>query len=307
MDYKGIYYGDNKVQKVFEYGAHFSYFDLYKKLELLKGINDEDNNNSMRNKSNENQHHIMYITDQSKYTILSRNNNKIYYNNPNTQNPNNKKIENMVKIRKKSAHFPIDFINDNIESYHKNKNTNLKKQEINEKNISNLKLNQKNIFKINSDNVEYYKNLNINNKNDINNHNFIHLKHNSLDNYNNQNITNNINLSVRTRNINYPYNVSDYIKSVENRISNIIFSHREKNNNNNNDVYFNKTIHPKNNKFIYGSPNVYRKKLNNINIQSGKYINKDLINYKLNPNRFNSGDNIFNKNIECFSNYNIYK
>ena len=211
----------------------------------------------------------------------------------------------MVKIRKKSAHFPIEFINDNFGTHHKNKNK--QKNEINDKNISNMHVNQKHIYKINLDNIEYYKNLDINVKNNINNHNYIHLKHNSLDNYNNQNITNNMNLSVRSRNINYPINITDYIKSAENRINNIIFTHRDKNNNNNNEVYFNKTIHPKNKQFIFGSPNVYRKKLNNINIQSGKYINKDIINYKLNPNRFNSGDNIFNKNIEYYSNYNIYK
>ena len=37
MDYKGIYYGDSKSQRFFEFGAHFKYSDLYRQLEILGG------------------------------------------------------------------------------------------------------------------------------------------------------------------------------------------------------------------------------------------------------------------------------
>ena len=49
-----------------------------------------------------------------------------------------------------------------------------------------------------------------------------------------------------------------------------------------------------------------KKKLN-INLSSSKYINKNLINSKLNLERFNSGDNIFVKNYEFIRNYKFYK
>ena len=31
-DYKGVFYGDNSEKKYFEWGAHFSYKDLHKRL-----------------------------------------------------------------------------------------------------------------------------------------------------------------------------------------------------------------------------------------------------------------------------------
>ena len=74
MEYKGIYYGDNKVRKFYEYGAHFSYLELCKKLERLI-LNNE---NKIRNRSNENFNKYIYMNDNSKNIILSRNNNILY-------------------------------------------------------------------------------------------------------------------------------------------------------------------------------------------------------------------------------------
>jgi hypothetical protein len=55
------------------------------------------------------------------------------------------------------------------------------------------------------------------------------------------------------------------------------------------------------------SPNFNNNKLSNIYIPSSVYINKNFINYKIHQNKFNSGGNIFNKNIEYIHNYNIFK
>ena len=106
---------------------------------------------------------------------------------------------------------------------------------------------------------------------------------------------------MRSRNINLNIN---FIKSVEDKINNYITT-REKNYINN-DSLFNKTHNQKNKKISYISPLSREKKLN-INLPSSKYINKNLINSKLNPERFNSGDNIFVKNYEYIRNYNFYK
>ena len=100
MDYKGIYYGDNKVHKFYEYGAHFRYLDSYRQLELIKVKEFEEIYSSTRNKSNENIHQTIYITDKSKNPVISRNkNNNIYYNNPNSHNLNfNMTSANMMKF-----------------------------------------------------------------------------------------------------------------------------------------------------------------------------------------------------------------
>ena len=73
MEYKGIYYGDNKIQKFYEYGAHFKYSELYKKLEILKGIDEDDNKCLCRVKSNDNPHQILYINDKVKNLFNSAN------------------------------------------------------------------------------------------------------------------------------------------------------------------------------------------------------------------------------------------
>ena len=303
MDYKGIYYGDSKIQKFYEYGAHFKYSELYKQLEKLKGINEYENKCLNRVKSNDN-HQILYINDKVKNILSSRNNNNnLYYNNPNTQNLNSTKTFNMIKTRKKSANIPINEINyEKIDSYQNIRKNNIinNNNQINDNLQNNYISNHSTRNRIT--NYIYQHNTDNNYINFLNQNSNNNTKYNNTH-YNNsqRNIIKTNNQSLRSRNINLNIN---FIKSVEDKINNYITT-REKNYINN-DSLFNKTHNQKNKKISYISPLSREKKLN-INLPSSKYINKNLINSKLNPERFNSGDNIFVKNYEYIRNYNFYK
>ena len=308
MEYKGIYYGDNKVRKFYEYGAHFSYLELCKKLERLI-LNNE---NKIRNRSNENFNKYIYMNDNSKNIILSRNNNILYYNNPNSQDLNFDKTMHIIKTRKKSENLnsnESNYGNNNYELYKRIQKNNLEKKQIKENIINDIQNNKSNktkiinyIYKQNEENYNKHLNKNLNNINkSINNNNYIHYKFNSFDNNNPQNNLIHTNYN-KSRNNNFNNNLN-YLKSVEDKINNILTSSRDKNHYNN-DVLFYKTMY-KNEKLM--SPIFHKKKINNINLPSSKYINKDFINYKIHPIKFSSGVYIFNKNIEHIHNYNIYK
>ena len=122
MDYKGIYYGESKLQKFFEFGAHFKYSDLYRLLENLGGILPENKEKPiLRNKSNESRKNILLISEEQKNQTRNIKN-KIYLNNPNTDNININKTINLGKIRKKSS---------SKNSNNKNLRENSKKMKIN--------------------------------------------------------------------------------------------------------------------------------------------------------------------------------
>ena len=297
MDFKGIYYGNNNVRKYYEFGAHFSYLELCKKLEGLI-LSDKY---KFRNRSNENINKVIYGNPNanSKNMILSRNNNILYENNPNSQDLNFNKTMHMIKIRKKKDNFNSNnnnYINNNYELYNRIKKNEIENHQIKEiKDIQNNNLSRNKII-----NYIYKQNTENVNKTNINN-NYIHLKVNSVDN-NSSNLIS-YNLNNKSRNYNFNYN-PNYLKSVEDRINNIFINSREKNYYNN-DILFNKTMYNKNEKLT--SPNFNNNKLSNIYIPSSVYINKNFINYKIHQNKFNSGGNIFNKNIEYIHNYNIFK
>ncbi len=297
MDFKGIYYGNNKVRKYYEFGAHFSYLELCKKLEGLI-LSDKY---KFRNRSNENFNKVIYgnPNDNSKNMILSRNNKIPHENNPNSQDLNFNKTMHMIKIRKKKENFNSNnnnYINNNYELYNRIKKNEIENHQVKEINdIQNNHLSRNKII-----NYIYKQNTENVNKTNINN-NYIHLKVNSVDN-NSSNLIN-YNLNNKSRNYNFNYN-PNYLKSVEDRINNILINSREKIYYNN-DILFNKTMYNKNEKLT--SPNFNNNKLSNIYIPSSVYINKNFINYKINQNKFNSGGNIFNKNIEYIHNYNIFK
>ena len=122
MDYKGIYYGESKLQRFFEFGAHFKYSDLYRLLENLGGILPENKEKPIiRNKSNESRKNILLISEEQKNQTRNIKN-KIYLNNPNTDNININKTINLGKIRKKSS---------SKNSNNKNLRENSKKMKIN--------------------------------------------------------------------------------------------------------------------------------------------------------------------------------
>ena len=297
MDFKGIYYGNSNVRKYYEFGAHFSYLELCKKLEGLI-LSDKY---KFRNRSNENFNKVIYgnPNDNSKNMILSRNNKILYENNPNSQDLNFNKTMHMIKIKKKKDNFNSNnnnYINNNYELYNRIKKNEIENHQVKEiKDIQNNNLSRNKII-----NYIYKQNTENVNKTNINN-NYIHLKVNSVDN-NSSNLIN-YNLNNKSRNYNFNYN-PNYLKSVEDRINDIFINSREKNYYNN-DILFNKTMYNKNEKLT--SPNFNNNKLSNIYIPSSVYINKNFINYKIHQNKFNSGGNIFNKNIEYIHNYNIFK
>ena len=297
MDFKAIYYGNNNVRKYYEFGAHFSYLELCKKLQGLI-LSDKY---KFRNRSNENFNKVIYgnPNHNSKNMILSRNNKILYENNPNSQDLNFNKTMHMIKIRNKKENFNSNnnnYINNNYELYNKIKKNEIENHQVKEINdIQNNNLSRNKII-----NYIYKQNTENVNKTNINN-NYIHLKVNSVDN-NSSNLIS-YNLNNKSRNYNFNYN-PNYLKTFEDRINNILINSREKNYYNN-DILFNKTMYNKNEKLT--SPNFNNNKLSNIYIPSSVYINKNFINYKIHQNKFNSRGNIFNKNIEYIHNYNIFK
>ena len=303
MEYKGIYYGDNKIQKFYEYGAHFKYSELYKKLEILKGIDEDDNKCLIRVKSNDNPHQILYINDKVKNILRSRNNNNnnLYYNNPNTQNLNSTKAVHIFKTRKKSANIPTNEINyekvDSLQNIKTNNNI-YNNNQINESIKNNYIANNSTRNRITN---YIYQNKTTNNYINLLSQNSNNNNNNFHNNNSQKNNTKNNNQNLRSRNMNLNIN---YIKSVEDKLNKFITT-REKNYINN-DALLNKNQNQQNKKLSYISPHFMKKKLN-INLSSSKYINKNLINNKLNPERINSGDNIFVKNYEFIRNYKFYK
>ena len=303
MEYKGIYYGDNKIQKFYEYGAHFKYSELYKKLEILKGIDEDDNKCLCRVKSNDNPHQILYINDKVKNILRSRNNNNnnLYYNNPNTQNLNSTKAVHIFKTRKKSANIPTNEINyekvDSLQNIKTNNNI-YNNNQINESIKNNYIVNNSTRNRITN---YIYQNKTTNNYINLLSQNSNNNNNNFHNNNSQKNNTKNNNQNLRSRNMNLNIN---YIKSVEDKLNKFITT-REKNYINN-DALLNKNQNQQNKKLSYISPHFMKKKLN-INLSSSKYINKNLINNKLNPERINSGDNIFVKNYEFIRNYKFYK
>ncbi len=274
MDYKGIYYGESKLQKFFEFGAHFKYSDLYRLLENLGGIlPDNKEKPIIRNKSNESRKNILLISEEQKNQTRNIKN-KIYLNNPNTDNININKTINLGKIRKKSG---------SKNSNNKNLRENSKKMKINihsnnlltkEKEKNNI-LSTRNtnkhlfIYQIKTNNEIFSLKTQTNSK--INNNN---IKFNSLNSPQNKYIKYSKLMNIHSRNKN------------QNELINPIKSEERKNvlsKDYNNDILFSKILNKK--KYNLVSPN-FRNKKNNNNLSSGKNNNKQFTANKLNSDRY---------------------
>ena len=294
MDYKGIYYGESKLQKFFEFGAHFKYSDLYRLLENLGGILPENKEKPIiRNKSNESRKNILLISEEQKNQTRNIKN-KIYLNNPNTDNININKTINLGKIRKKS---------NSKNSNNKNLRENSKKMKINihsnnlltkEKEKNNI-LSTRNthkhlfIYQIKTNNEIFSLKTQTNSK--INNNN---IKFNSLNSPQNKYIKYSKLMNIHSRNKNQKELISP-IKSEERK--NVLSKDY------NNDILFSKTLNKK--KYNLVSPN-FRNKKNNNNLSSGKNNNKQFTANKLNSDRYSSGDNLLIKNFKYYKSLGVY-
>ena len=289
MHYKGIYYGENKEQKFFEFGAHFKYSDLYNQLEILYDkINKNEQKSLIRNKSNDKPKKIPLIEEEKK-TIIRNNNNNIYLNkNYKTDNLNLSKTINNTDKRKKS-----NLINSNNINLNLNKNFNQSYNKIKNNILSNIPL-SKTKMKNSLLSRNKYKNLLIfQNKNDNvipslktqvisikNNMNYYHINNNDLN-------------SVRSRNKNI---LIHSVKSDDERKNTL----SKKNKTNEKEILFNKSL---NKKFPLGSSiNFNKKKIKKNNFSSSKNCTKKLKSNILNSERYNSGDNIFSKNFQYYKN-----
>ena len=289
MHYKGIYYGENKEQKFFEFGAHFKYSDLYNQLEILYDkINKNEQKSLIRNKSNDKPKKIPLIEEEKK-TIIRNNNNNIYLNkNYKTDNLNLSKTINNTDKRKKA-----NLINSNNVNLNLNKNFNQSYNKIKNNILSNIPL-SKTKMKNSLLSRNKYKNLLIfQNKNDNvipslktqvisikNNMNYYHINYNNLN-------------SVRSRNNNI---IIHSVKSDDER-KNIL---SKKNKTNEKEILFNKSL---NKKFPLGSSIYFnKKKIKKNNFSSSKNCTKKLMSNILNSERYNSGDNIFSKNFQYYKN-----
>ena len=294
MDYKGIYYGESKLQKFFEFGAHFKYSDLYRLLENLGGILPENKEKPiLRNKSNESRKNILLISEEQKNQTRNIKN-KIYLNNPNTDNININKTINLGKIRKKS---------NSKNSNNKNLRENSKKMKINihsnnlltkEKEKNNI-LSTRNthkhlfIYQIKTNNEIFSLKTQTNSK--INNNN---IKFNSLNSPQNKYIKYSKLMNIHSRNKNQNELISP-IKSEERK--NVLSKDY------NNDILFSKILNKK--KYNLVSPN-FRNKKNNNNLSSGKNNNKQFTANKLNSDRYSSGDNLLIKNFKYYKSLGVY-
>ncbi len=288
MHYKGIYYGENKEQKFFEFGAHFKYSDLYNQLEnLCEKIDKNEQKALIRNKSNDKPKKIPLIEEEKK--IIIWNNNNINLNkNYKTETLNLSKTININNKRKK-----FNLNNSNIINSKKNKNFNQlynkkKKNILSNIPLSKIKMKNSLLSRNKYKNLLFFQNKNDNVipslKTQVisikNNMNFYNINKNDLN-------------SVHSRNKNiliYTVNSDDKRKNT--------LSNKKKTNEN--EILFNQSV---NKKFpLRSSINFNKKKIKKNNYSSNKHCNKKVISNKLNSERYNSGDNIFSKNFQYYKN-----
>ena len=113
-EYKGLFYNKNQIKKIYLFGAHFDYFELYEKLLKLKNFNLEKNikekinyNRTIIKAKNINENKNIYLNViKNKQQILNKSKslNNIY-------NKNNRNLNNQFLIKMKSKE---NFINEKL-------------------------------------------------------------------------------------------------------------------------------------------------------------------------------------------------
>jgi hypothetical protein len=295
MDYKGIYYGDSKSQRFFEFGAHFKYSELYKQLELLGGKIIENNDKfHLRNKSIDIPKQILLSEEKKMLTRNINNNNNLYLNNPNSQNFVFNKIFNSNKNRKKNNLFnSTNTLNSNYGSYYKMKKSILLNIPTSKEKKKNNILEQNNLMSRNK-----FKNLFIHQtkieheipslKTQVPNlrNNSSNLKYNSVNSPQNNIKYNLIHIQSRNKNNIINSNTDGKRKGLFSSIKRKTYE---------NETLINKSKNKR--KFTITSQNFNNLKLN-IKNPSSRNSHKKYITKKLNSNRFNSEENILNKNFK---------
>jgi hypothetical protein len=107
LNYKGIFYNEDKEKKFYEGGAHFKYLDLVNALiELIKEKNNNIDDDNSKNKSEDlvslNNEKIINSFDKEKYSTKISKEKKI---NSNLITINNYKIHNNIKIINNRKHI----------------------------------------------------------------------------------------------------------------------------------------------------------------------------------------------------------
>ena len=293
MDYKGIYYGDSKSQRFFEFGAHFKYSELYRQLELLGGkIIDNNDKFHLRNKSIDIPKQILLSEEKKIMTRNKKINNNLFLNNPSSQNYIFNKTFHLNKNRKKTYLVnSTNTMNSNynlIEPYFKIKKSILlniptsnekKKNNVLEQNDLMSKNKFKNLFiyqtKIDNE-ISSLKTQVINTRKNTSN-----LKYNSLNSPQN---------NIKYNNLIHSRNKNHMISSItDDKRKGLLSSIKRKTYDN--EMLFNKSKNQR--KLTIISQNFSNLKLNNKNTSS-RNSHKKYITNKLNSNRFSSGENILN-------------
>ena len=293
MDYKGIYYGDSKSQRFFEFGAHFKYSELYRQLELLGGkIIDNNDKFHLRNKSIDIPKQIILSEEKKIMTRNKKINNNLFLNNPSSQNYIFNKTFHLNKNRKKTYLVnSTNTMNSNynlIEPYFKIKKSILlniptsnekKKNNVLEQNDLMSKNKFKNLFiyqtKIDNE-IPSLKTQVINTRKNTSN-----LKYNSLNSPQN---------NIKYNNLIHSRNKNHMISSItDDKRKGLLSSIKRKTYDN--EMLFNKSKNQR--KLTIISQNFSNLKLNNKNTSS-RNSHKKYITNKLNSNRFSSGENILN-------------
>ena len=292
LNYKGIFYKEEKEKKYYEGGAHFKYSDLVRILLAL--IKDENKNTESKESK---------ISNDSKLNLISSSN-KIE-NIKNEENENEKKINsNLLTINNNPIKNNIKIIN--THKYVLNTEKNIDKEKMKKKRLMELLNYNLKISNFKKNTTKEKKVLNINSNNSID-QNYRKKSLKTLENNDNFYGTNNyLNINInnkRLENNNLPliqssyynnmsnknmFNSKNYVNDIKNNIINL--KHVSK-------FTLNKTKISKDNAFL---KNKILSPFKNVNIKRNNAFSKDFNESYKNYNNYDT-INIYTKNNDNYN------
>ena len=292
LNYKGIFYKEEKEKKYYEGGAHFKYSDLVRILLAL--IKDENKNLESKESKNSNDSKLNLISSSNKIENIK-----------NEENENEKKINsNLLTINNNPIKNNIKIIN--THKYVLNTEKNIDKEKAKKKRLMELLNYNLKISNFKKNTTKEKKVLNINSNNSID-QNYRKKSLKTLENNDNFYGTNNyLNINInnkRLENNNLPliqssyynnmsnknmFNSKNYVNDIKNNIINL--KHVSK-------FTLNKTKISKDNAFL---KNKILSPFKNVNIKRNNAFSKDFNESYKNYNNYDT-INIYTKNNDNFN------
>ena len=297
INYKGIFYGEEKDKKFYEGGAHFKYSDLVNRLIDLELEISKNSQTSSKNLISQNNNNLNIYNEEKKIKISSKEKNN--NNNSNLLTINNNPIQNNIKIITTHKYVLSTEKNDEKEKAKKKRLIELLNFNSKITPFKNNHNNNKRVLTIGNNSLDQnYKRKSLNtignNDNLYDSNNYLSLFIN-----NNNNINNSKNKKIKINN-NLPLIQSSYFNNISNKN---VFD----NNINNNDIQNNIDN-------IINLKHISKFTLNKTKISKDNLFlkNKLLSPFKIskNKNRNNAFSNDYsesNKNYKNFDTINIKK